>query len=429
MQKAIPRQYRASAVRSLVSALGLALALSACGGGGGDGGLSANPPDPVPGPADPGPALPPVFTGLQDFAAATVVFGQDAFTRGDPNGGAPSPDAFSLFDPSGVAVADDGRVFITDAANRRVLVLAQVPEVLDTGAAFALGQPNVFSGGLTGEPEGYRSPRSVSIGSGKVAVADAAAHRVVIYEGVPADGSAKPTVVLGQPDFDTHDPDCDEFSLNSPEAVQITPDGRLIVADTGNSRVLVWNTIPGADESGRMADVVLGQQDFTHCDTNRGAGPVPARNTLRSPTGIWSDGTRLAVVDGANHRVLLWDDIRSLQSGREPDRVLGQATFETAALNGPDRHTLAFPRSVASNGTHLAVSDGNHRVLLWNAWPSQQGQAANTVIGQRDFLQNVVDDSAESAQTLDSPYGLAFHQDKLLVIDEGNNRLLIYKSD
>ena len=144
---------------------------------------------------------------------------------------------------------------------------------------------------------------------------------------------------------------------------------------------------------------------------------------------MWSDGTRMAVADADNSRVLLWDDIRNLQSGQLPDRVLGQPDFDTAAFNGPDRHTLTFPRAVASNGTHLAVSDGNHRVLLWNAWPSQDGQLADAVIGQPDFLQDGPDDSAESAQTLDSPFGVAFHQDKLLVIDEGNNRLLIFKSD
>jgi hypothetical protein len=236
--------------------------------------------------------------------------------------------------------------------------------------------------------------------------------------------------VVGQPDFDTQvRGECDEFSLDSPDAVYITPGGKLIVADTGNSRVLVWNRIPTAPDHGKKADTVLGQADFTECASNAGNGAVPARHTMFGPSGVWSDDIRLAVTDALNNRVLLWDDIRNLQSGQEPDRVLGQPNFDSAALNGPDRHTLTFPRAVSSNGTFLAVSDGNHRVLLWNTWPSQDGQPADAVIGQRDFLQNGDDDSAESAQTLDNPYGITFHQDKLLVIDEGNNRLLVYKSD
>jgi hypothetical protein len=71
-----------------------------------------------------------VFTGLQNFAAATVVFGQDGFTRGDSNHGSVTPDALSLFDPAGVAVSDDGKVFIADSANRRLLVL---PGARNTG--------------------------------------------------------------------------------------------------------------------------------------------------------------------------------------------------------------------------------------------------------------------------------------------------------
>lgn len=410
---------------ALAACFATVLGLAACGGG--DGGTPADPPSGPPAPPPSGPVAPQPF--LQDFAAASVVFGQDGFTNGAPNSGSAFPDAFSLFDPAGVAVADDGRVFIADAANRRVLVLPQVPESLESRAAFALGQPDVFSGGPIPETDGYTAPRSVAIGAGRVAVADPQAHRVLIYESIPVDGNARPTVVVGQPDFDTQDGECDEFSLNSPDAAYITPGGKLIVADAGNSRLLVWNSVPTSPDHGKKADLVLGQPDFTHCAQNAGGGQVPARNTMRGPSGVWSDGMRLAVVDTGNHRVLLWDDIRDLHSGQEPSRVLGQPDFASAVLNGPDRHTLTFPRAVTSNGTHLAVSDGRNRVLLWNAWPSRNGQPADNVIGQRDFLQNVDDDANESAQSLDSPYGITFHQDKLLVVDEGNNRLLIFKSD
>lgn len=417
---------------AVAACLATILGLSACGGGGtvaeGGGGLPVEPPSSLPDPPS-GPGAPPVFSGLENFPAATVVFGQDGFTSGDPNGGGGMPGASALLDPAGVAVADDGRVFIADAANRRVLVLPRMPEMLNTEAAFALGQPDVFSGGPTGQPDGYTSPRSVAVGAGKMAVADTGAHRVVIYESIPADGTARPTVVLGQPDFDTQEADCDEFSLNSPGSAYITPDAKLIVADNGNSRVLVWNSIPTALEQGRRADVVLGQVDFTHCGANAGGGAVPARSTMRGPVGVWSDGVRLAVADTVNSRVLLWDDIRNLQSGQEPSRVLGQPDFDSATLAAPDRRTLAFPRAVTSNGTFLAVSDSNNRVLLWNAWPSQDEQPADVVIGQRDFVQNEDDDSIESAQSLDSPFGITFHQDRLLVVDEGNHRLLIFKSD
>jgi hypothetical protein len=117
--------------------------------------------------------------------------------------------------------------------------------------------------------------------------------------------------------------------------------------------------------------------------------------------------------------------------------VLGQSNFTSASIATTGASTLIFPRGVSFNGEYLAVADpGNNRVLLWNEWPSQDGQPANTVIGQRNFLLSSRDDSngdgapddAPSGQTLNAPFGVTFHQDKLLVIDESNNRLLIFKS-
>ncbi|KQT12245.1 NHL repeat-containing protein [Ramlibacter sp. Leaf400] len=427
MQKSVARRTTASALSLLFLTVGLSVAVTACGGGGGgdgggDGGAGAPPP------VAPPPVEPPA-TSFQSFAAAAAVFGQQGFESAGPNGGADMPSGATLFDPASIAVADDGKVFIADTANQRVLVLAQVPDGQQQGAAFVVGQPDALSGGDNGLPDGFASPNSVSVRAGRMVVADTSAHRVLIYEAVPTDFGARPTVVVGQPNMDSRDPECDGFSLNGPRAAYVTPQGKLIVADTGNSRVLIWNSVPTVEEQGRRADTVLGQSSFGNCAPNRGGGFTPHRNTLRAPDGIWSDDTRLAVVDSGNHRVLLWDDIRGIQLGQNASRVLGQADFDSAVRNGPQDDSLEFPRAVAADEKHLAVSDGQNRVLIWNGWPAQDGQAANVVLGQRDFLRNDLDNSFESAQSLDSPYGITFHQGKLLVIDQGNNRLLVFKQN
>ena len=128
-----------------------------------------------------------------------------------------------------------------------------------------------------------------------------------------------------------------------------------------------------------------------------------------------------------------------MQSGQEPDRVLGQPNFDSAAIvNPPDRHTLASPNAIAFDGRFFAVADGaDNRVLLWDGWPSRDGQPADAVIGQVDFLHGTENDNDgdgdndghPSARTFSGPVGLTFHQNKLLVVDEGNNRLLIFKSE
>ncbi|TFZ06710.1 hypothetical protein EZ313_08830 [Ramlibacter henchirensis] len=422
MEQAVRPPRVPRSITSLFVAVGLGMALGACGGGGGGGAGPVEPPAPPP-------VAPPVFTGLPDFAAAAMVFGQADFTSADANRGGIDPEGRTLFDPAGVAVAQNGMLFIADSANRRVLGFHRIPDGLDQSADFALGQPDLVHGGDTDEIDGYDAPKAVSVGAGVVAVADPAAHRVLLYHGIPTDGTARPTTVVGQSRFDVpSSPACTDVNLSRPEGVHITPDGALIVADGGHSRVLIWKPIPGPGEHGKPANVILGQPSATSCSANAG-GTSPGRSTMDNPIGVWSDGKRLAVADTVNHRVLLWDQL-TMQSGQEPDRVLGQPNFESRASDATSAETLGFPRGVASNGRHLAVSDsGHHRVLLWSEWPSRDGQAAEAVIGQRDMTQDESDGLTASAQTLDAPYGVTFHEDKLLVIDESNHRLLIFKSD
>lgn len=65
----------------------------------------------------------------------------------------------------------------------------------------------------------------------------------------------------------------------------VIADGRLIVAETGNRRVLVWNEI--LQWNGAPADLVLGQRDMSTRDENAGEGLARAacagRTRPRSP--------------------------------------------------------------------------------------------------------------------------------------------------
>ena len=81
---------------------------------------------------------------------------------------------------------------------------------------------------------------------------------------------------------------------------------RLIVADTGNHRVLIWHDIASA-VSHAPADVVLGQPDFSSEGAQAsGRGP---RHGMRLPTGVLVHEGRLVVADAWNHRLLVWDSI------------------------------------------------------------------------------------------------------------------------
>ena len=105
-------------------------------------------------------------------------------------------------------------------------------------------------------------------------------------------------------------------------------DGRFVVADTGNRRVLIWRD--GVPAPGQPADVVLGQPSPSAREENRG-GPVAA-DSFRWPHAIAGTGTGgLLVADAGNHRVLRWD--RHPESDRPADGVLGQPDF----ANGTER--------------------------------------------------------------------------------------------
>ena len=165
----------------------------------------------------------------------------------------------------------------------------------------------------------------------------------------------------------------------------VASDGRvLVVADTGQNRVFIWQTMPAGETA--PADAVLGQHD--PLATERNGGGAAGRGTLHYPSGVWTDGRRLAVADAWNHRVLLWHDLPR-SCGAPADVVLGQPDGASARPNrvgvggpaAPDR--LYWPYGVCGDGDALWVADtGNRRVLRWDAWPMRDGAPADGVVGQ-----------------------------------------------
>jgi len=75
---------------------------------------------------------------------------------------------------------------------------------------------------------------------------------------------------------------------------------QLVVADSNDIRVLIWNSIPTTNFT--PAAAVLGQSDFTHNaynDDNQNGTPdsTPSARTLRYPSGVYIYGTELFVTD------------------------------------------------------------------------------------------------------------------------------------
>ena len=328
------------------------------------------------------------------FQAAELVIGQMDFTSVSS-----AVDAATLGMAWCSAFAFDDRLYIADYDNNRMLGYNTIPTENGKAADFVLGQEGDFTSNSEGTSRSAMyGTLQASAENGKMAIVDYDNNRVLVYNSIPVDSNALPDVVVGQSDFDSRDIICDAVHLCHPETVAIAG-GKLIVTDTGHNRVLIWNSVP--TENGRPADLVLGQGSLTtgaeNDDDQDGTTDVsPSARTMDDPASVWSDGTRLIVNDSENNRVLIWNTFPSA-SFQPADIVLGQKDFTTNAYNDtdgdgvedldPDARTLYYPyEGVWSNGVQIFVADMyNSRVLIWNTWPESNFEAADVVLGQKDF--------------------------------------------
>ena len=397
-------------------AMGLvaALALAACGGSSGGG-----QPQPQPQPG----------SGYQTFQAAALVLGQSSFTANTANqGGAAS--AATMSAPHQVCISKRGLLAV-DAANNRVLGWTNVPATNGDDADWVIGHMQFDqTGGVTGIGE-LNGPSGVGFDGTSIWVADSSSNRLVAYTPEPTQNGAGAALVLGQADFFSNGqsvpPAANTFA--APNGVSATAT-TLAVADTLNNRVLLFTPLPAANNA--PATWVLGQATMAGNAINQGGTPTAA--TMSQPYGVWTDGTKVVVADLANNRVLIWNSFPTAD-GQAADLVLGQASMTTSSI-GSGATGMRGPSDVTSDGTRLFVADcENNRVLVWNTWPTTNGQAADAVLGQSDFNHTAANDDDQdgtpdascTARTFFSSNGyLWVHAEggSLWVGDRRNNRVL-----
>jgi hypothetical protein len=372
---------------------------------------------------------------LTNFQDASLAIGHADLVTGAAADPSLTCNSTTLASPFGAVAYDGSYLFVPDTYHHRVLAFSGIPAASGPTATFVVGESGLTDCTTSANadmilPQTARALPAPSGGQSTLAVTDTGDNRVLLYVPSPSASGVVAKVVVGQPDLATFSPGCDAATLSEPSGAFIVGT-RLFVADSGNHRVLIWDTIPTAD--GTAANRVLGQADFTSCDPNR-LGAADA-STLNFPTEVWSDGTRVAVVDSTNNRVLLWQTLPTT-NGAAATGVLGQASF-TATGASAGAAGLNDPRSLATDGTQLAVADyGNSRVVLYPTVPvATTGSSANVVLGQGNFTrvtpndanQDGTEDGAPAAKTLRFPTGVAFIDDALFVTDYGNDRVLIFR--
>ncbi len=384
----------------------LSASLAACWGDGGGIESAGNAPPPsAPAPA---PSLSGTFA---NFQAPVNWLGQTEATT--ETGGLGSS---TFMNVRGVAAGADGKLYVSDEGNRRVMVFNGTPEVNGAAASFLVGAPDFTNLGFLDGPSG------ISQANGKLAVAMATGHQVNIYT-TPQASAAMPDVILGQEETSG----CTATAFNTPTTPFLSPNGKLILSDRANHRVLIWNTVPTAFN--QAPNLVLGQSGLTTCaanddDQDGTANAQPTARTLNGPTGVWTDGTRLAIGDSVNNRVLIWNTFPT-SSFQPADIVLGQSNF-AGSVAGVSATRFFRPNGISWNGKYLAVADAaNNRVLLWDGFPAASEVPASVVLGQPDFETST--ERGRDALTLTFPRFVTFVGNTLFVSETGN-RVTIFKA-
>jgi hypothetical protein len=347
------------------------------------------------------------------------------------------PAADTLFGPRAAAMADAfGPLFVSDTGHHRLLAWRAVPPADFTSADFVLGQPDFTTerrnAGRSVDAATLNVPTGIAIGNDVLAVADAWNHRVLLWHGLPRQ-SRSADVVVGQADFVTglanrgsSMPAAD--TLNWCYGVAIC-DGRLIVADTGNRRVLIWNDLP--ESNGTPADLVLGQPGFASRDDS-GGGPAGASG-MRWPHAVTAAGERLFVADAGTSRIMVWQRVPET-NGASCDVVLGQAAFDGIDHNrgsyDPGAATLNMPYGIASLSRHLVVADtANSRLIGFDLAEVATGMPGDRLAGQRTFHGKGENRWERPGRDgLCWPYGIATCGDTAIVADSGNNRVLLWEA-
>ncbi|MBI3694252.1 MAG: hypothetical protein HY238_05365 [Acidobacteria bacterium] len=405
--------------------------------------------------------LAPGATEFETGQAARLVVGQPSFTSERPV----SSQQF-LGAAGGVAVAGD-RLFVVDSSrigagpvNHRVLIynnrqsfvpapVAELPQGSNCPACVGLpdvvlGQPD-FDKTPPGLENGFNSPTAVASDGIRLAVADTDNNRVLIWNTIPFVNGTPPDVVVGQPDFKTNLPKTEQGGLRGPQGVWFH-NGKLIIADTQNSRILIYNSVPASN--GARADVVVGEPDFNtrpSPDLTR-SNIKPAANNMLSPVTATTSGNKLIVADLGFNRVLVFNSVPA-SNGAAADLVIGQPDMTSDIANNSSKDsplcppsykddqgndvyparclaTLSFPRFALSDGTRLFIADGgNDRVLVYNTFPTSNGATADVALGQPDPGQI---NESPGAGGLRAPSALAHDGLNLYVADPFSRRISVF---
>ncbi len=348
---------------------------------------------------------------------ADLVLGQPDFVSANPS---IPPAPTGLRNPTGIAT--DGNVLaVADTDNNRILIWLTMPKVNGQPADVVIGQTD-FSHNATSVPPtatSLRGPTGLWIAGGKLYVADSQDDRILIYNKIPTTNHVAADVVVGQPNFTSYlqqnstQTNMIPAANNMQTPVSVTTDGtRMYVSDLGQSRVLIYNTIPTTN--GASADVAVGQPDLISAvDNNSYTVTNATLNADNDPEGAVPSLCHSDAVYAAHLG----------QTGTSAVDSLGATIFPARCAA-----TLSFPRYALSDGTRLFIADGgNDRVLVYNSIPAKSGARADVILGEPDEFTDNTGQNPSGSDAFQTPDSLVWDgANNLFVSDTYNRRVVVY---
>jgi sugar lactone lactonase YvrE len=344
----------------------------------------------------------------------------------------------SLCFPAGAATDSSDNFYLADSDNNRVLEY-DTPFTATTVATGVVGQGD-FTVGTKNRVDGNGfnfdgNTGSVAIDSSvtpnRIYVVDTANNRVLGWNNISAFTTHSPAnLVIGQPDsFQSlaNNGGISATSLNAPRGIVVDTAGNLYVSDTGNNRVLEYNT---PFSKGARAAKVFGQAGlFTTANCNNGG---VSANSLCAPIGLALDGNNILYIsDFNNNRVLEFANPRTNSTANNVFGQNGSMTSNACNDISLSASSLCNPAGVAvDSARNVYIADySNHRVLEYNK-PLTTNFTADLVFGQgNNFTTRNCNNGGVSASSLCNPRWVAVDPGgNLYVADTANDRVLEYNT-
>jgi DNA-binding beta-propeller fold protein YncE len=294
-------------------------------------------------------------------------------------------------------------------------------------ASYVLGQSDLTSGSLGSSSSTVNGPADILLDdvNDRLYVADYNNNRVLVFDVSTITNGETAINVLGQSDFTSNSfSSTGTSTLGGPNGLALDSTGnRLFVSQKLSNRVSIFDV--STITNGEDAIGVLGQNDFTSSDANRGISA--AQGNMNAPQGLAYDqeNDHLYVADFLNHRVQIFD-VASTTNGEASINVIGQPDFgSTDSDVSVSGMSNPYYVHIDQDGDRLFVSSGHNRITIYDISSITNGEDAINVLGQPDFDSS----SASISQSgLNNPDNMFFDSEAsyLYVVDGVSNRVVIY---